>query len=378
MKKKVKRLICFTGLLLHAGVLFSGTLHALEADFSGQVSAWTLQVNNQDTWRNITGARFIPRLDLNQPLEKGRSVDAEIAFNGALAKDSNASVLWRDLEVYRATLRYATQQTETRIGLQNLSFGPARVLRPLRWFDQLDPTDPLQLTKGVNALRFTVNTMNNAGLWLWGLYGNDDLKGYEMLPTVTKQPEIGGRLQTPVLGGEMAATVHTRQVDGSSLTLPDYEEHRFGLDGQWDVGIGLWFETSFQYQDIPLAPYGWIKMGTVGLDYTFGIGSGLYVLFEHMATVLSKDLSGWDEDVHVSAFLLNYPLGFMDNLMAIGYYTWEQKKVGQYLNWQRTYDMMIFSLGLFYYPELDDNMAVSNQIISMGGYGGEFTVIFNY
>jgi len=379
MKNTHQRLIGFLCLLFLSGDLFSGRVNALEADFSGQVSGWTIQVKNQETWRNFTGVRYIPKLDLNQPLKKGRSVDAEIAFNGVVAKDSKASVAWRDLEVYRATLRYATEQTETRIGLQNISFGPARLLRPLKWFDQLDPTDPLQLTKGVYALRFTYNAMNNAGLWVWGLYGNDEPKGYEVLPTATNQPEIGGRLQYPVLGGEMAVTVHSRKVDGATLTMPEYEERRFGLDGQWDIGIGVWFETSFQYQDVPLLPYDWTKMGTIGLDYTFGVGSGLYVLFEHMASVLSEELSGYDEKVHVSSFLLNYPLGFIDNLMAIGYYTWDQKKYGQYVNWQRTYDSIILSTGLFYYPELDGNSnMVDNQIISNGGYGGELTIIFNY
>jgi hypothetical protein len=378
MKNMHRRLIAFLCLLFLWGFLFSGRLNALEADFSGQVSGWTIQVKNQETWRNFTGVRYIPQLDLNQPLKQGRSVDAEIAFNGVVAKDSKASVLWRDLEVYRATLRYASEQTETRIGLQNISFGPARLLRPLKWFDQLDPTDPLQLTKGVYALRFTYSAMNNAGLWIWGLYGNDEPKGYEVLPTATNQPEIGGRLQYPVLDGEMAATVHSRKVGGVTLGIPEYEEYRFGLDGQWDIGIGVWFETAFQYQDVPVLPYDWTKMGTLGLDYTFGVGSGLYVLFEHMTSVLSSDLSGWDEKSHVSSFLLNYPLGFIDNLMAIGYYTWDQKKYGQYLNWQRTYDWVVFSTGLFYYPEVDGNNTVDNQLISMGGYGGEFTLIFNY
>jgi len=48
------------------------------------------------------------------------------------------------------------------------------------------------------------------------------------------------------------------------------------------------------------------------------------------------------------------------------------------LNWQRTYDRVVPSTGLFYYPEVDGNNTVDNQLISMGGYGGEFTLIFNY
>ena len=219
---------------------------------------------------------------------------------------------------------------------------------------------------------------DRATIWAWCLYGNDDPKGYEILPTASGSPEFGGRFQYPVLDGELAATLHYREVDGSSLSMPEYAENRFALDGRWDIGVGLWFEASFQHQDAALLPFEWIKMATIGLDYTFGIGSGLYLLCEHMGTAASAEVAGWDEEMHVSAFLLNYPLGFMDNLSAIGYYTWDQQKYGQYLNWQRTYDMLVFSLGVFYYPEYRATNMVANQLASYGGYGGEIMVIFNY
>ena len=57
-------------------------------------------------------------------------------------------------------------------GLQKINFGSATMLRPLMWFDQVDPRDPLQLTDGVWGVLGRYYFLNNANIWLWGLYGN--------------------------------------------------------------------------------------------------------------------------------------------------------------------------------------------------------------
>ena len=271
-------------------------------------------------------------------------------------------------------LRFATNQTETRLGLQKINFGPAQLLRSLRWFDQLDPRDPQQLTDGVYALRFKYNALNNANFWLWGLYGNDELKGYELLPSVEDVPEFGGRLQYPVLEGELAATFHTREVDASSLAISDFTENRITLDGRWEVTIGMWFETMLQQQQTSSLPYEWTKLTTLGVDYTFGIGNGLYVVGEHLITTLSEEALGWDQDSHASAALLTYPIGLFDTLSAIGSYAWEQNEHSVYVAWQRTYDRWSVNFSVFDYPEFD--AAAEFRQTPISGYGGQLIVIF--
>jgi len=365
-------------MVIGANLIFSGGAHALESTISGQLSGWTIETYTQENWENNTGLRYIPEVDIKQPINDDSFMDAEISLDGYVATSSNDGEEDYDLELYRAKLRYATIQTETRVGLQKINFGPAQLLRPLRWFDRLDPTDPLQLTDGVYALRFKYVALNNANLWLWVLYGNEDPKGYEVLPTASGNPELGGRLQYPVPRGELAATVHSRSVDGSESNVPDYSENRFALDGRWDMGIGLWFESVIQHGETTARAYDWTKMITVGMDYTFGLGNGLYALFEHMTSVPSDKPFGWDEDKQISAVSLNYPLGTIDSLKAIGYYLWEQKAYSQYLSWQRTYDYVAFNLSLSYYPEdIETNDGFSRKL-SAGGYGGQFMIIFNH
>jgi hypothetical protein len=52
--------------------------------------------------------------------------------------------------------------------LQKINFGSASMLRPLMWFDQMDPRDPLQLTDGVWGLLGRYYFLNNANIWLVG------------------------------------------------------------------------------------------------------------------------------------------------------------------------------------------------------------------
>ena len=347
-------------------------------DFLGQLSGWINESRNKETWNNNSGLRYIPRLILEQPLNDDYFFDTELSFNGFLSANIGNSEENSDLELYRLKLRFATPQTEIRIGLQKINFGPAFLLRSLRWFDRLDPRDPLQLTGGVYGLRYKYNALNNANFWLWCLYGNDDTKGYEVLPTSSGKPEFGGRLQYPALHGELAATFHTRNVNASLFNGTDFTENRFALDGRWDMEIGFWFESVLQQQKASFLPFEWTKTSTIGMDYTFGFGNGLYVLGEHMASVSSNKPLEWEDDKQISALYMNYPLGYFDTLMAIGYFSWEDEKYYQYIGWQRTYDNLILNFSLFGYPQVKENHSIPSQATMMSGYGGQIMIIYNH
>lgn len=376
MKSFITYLVLFLyGVIWMIGGFFTNAF-ALDADFRGQISGWTIESRVQDEWRNNSGLRYIPQLTLEQSVNEESFFDIEASLNGFVAYDSEKSGEDSDLELYRLKLRFATAQTETRFGLQRINFGPAQLLRSLKWFDQLDPRDPLQMTDGVYALQFKYTALNNASLWLWGLYGNNDPKGYEIFPSVEDKPEFGGRLQYPVFDGELATTVHTRKVETSAPFDREFTENRFALDGRWEKVIGMWFEAVLQHQDTDFLPFEWSKMITLGVDYTFGIGNGVYTVVEHLATTSSEDALGWDEDTHISALSLSYPIGLFDNLSAIGYYSWDQEEYSQYLSWQRTYDNLVISVSLFYYPESDDDTSETQQNAFGSGYGGQLMLVY--
>lgn len=365
--------------LIIAGWAFEQThVEAVEYDLRGQVSGWHLEGRDSGDWYYNLGLRYIPQFTLAQSLGENYFLDMELSLNGFASASRSDHAKESDLELYRFKLRFATAQTETRIGLQKINFGPAYLLRPLRWFDRLDPRDPLNLTDGVYALRFKYDALTNASFWLWGLYGNDATKGFELLPTVEGKPEFGGRLQYPFLNGELAFAFHTRKVDAPPMGSDDFRENRLALDGRWDIEIGLWFESVLQQQRSDTLPFEWTEMMTLGMDYTLAIGNGLHVLGEHMALISSQRLFGWEDDRQVSAYSMNYPLGYLDNLSAIGFYSWDEEEYSQHLSWQRTWDDWILNLSLFHYPEFKGQSELYQGGIFSRGYGGQVLIIFNH
>jgi hypothetical protein len=350
----------------------------MEHELRGQASAWYIESNNDDTRRYNVGLRYIPYYDVTYRIDDQRLLGLDISLNAFACVGGGDQADTIDVELYRLKLRYATAQTETRIGLQKIAFGPAYVLRSLMWFDRIDPRDPLQLTEGVYGLRFTYVTLSNASLWLWGLYGNDEPRGYDLLPSVRDAPELGGRLQYPMPRGSAAFTFHTRQADGSVYGIEDFTENRFALDGRWDIEIGFWFESVLQQQRAELIPLPWTKFFTVGIDYTLGIGNGLYILLEHMAVVLSSAALGSDEAEHASAYMLNYPIGYLDRLSAIGFYSWDNERYHQYLEWQRTWDLLILSISAFYNTDAESGSEFFERTAFGSGYGGRIMLILNH
>jgi hypothetical protein len=368
-------------LFLIFSILFAGfitTAYGFEHNLEGQLSGWTIESEINDSWENSSGLRYIPELNISHELDNETILDSEISVNSYAASGSGPYMDDADIDLYRADIRYGTTRTETRVGLQKINFGPAVLLRSLKWFDRLDPTDPLQLTDGVYALRFRYDTLNNSNYWIWMLYGNDDPKDYEYMPSTSDDMEVGGRIQYPFLSGDLAFTFHSRKVNGSMLNIPEFRENRYALDGRWDVGIGLWFEGLIQEQNTDFIPYKWTKRISLGTDYTFNIGSGLYFLLEHMSRAMSEKMMKWNQDYNVSAFQMSYSLGILDSISAIGYYSWERDKYFQHLSWTRTYDNLIINVSFHYYPETAFNNTGLTQGTMTGGRGIQVMVIFNH
>ena len=247
-------------------------------EFSGQLSAYThVNPHNELSW--WSGARYIPQLNGELSMKEDRLIDVEASANiygnigihpfDTLGRNGN-------LKPYRIWARYSTRQLEIRAGLQKINFGSASILRPLMWFDQIDPRDPLQLTDGVWGIRARYYFLNNANIWLWGLYGNDRLKGWETFASASKVPEFGGRAQVPVPRGEAAVSYHHRIADATDLAagtpkLDRVPENRFGFDAKFDMVVGWWIEGSWSHYSKDLGTYTNQEILNLGIDYTLSL-----------------------------------------------------------------------------------------------------------
>ncbi len=352
----------------------------------GQASAW-LGLNEEGLDATRLGIRYIPSFTLEKAFSGNRALD--LVASGVITLANNAggsgfSDSGSQGRLYRLWLRYALPQLEIRIGLQKITFGPAMLLRPLMWFDGIDPRDPLQLTRGVWGGLLRYYFLDNTNIWIWGLYGNSGLRGWDFLGSQPRKPEWGGRLQHPVPGGEMGLSLHHRSLETNGIlksTHPDqdvFREDRLGLDGRWDVGPGLWFEMVFIRQDPPLPDADWRTMLCLGADYTIGIGNGLTLTSEHLVWHLGEKILQKGEQRSFTALACAYPLGLLDTLSGIVFRDWTEKSWYRFINLERAYDRWSIYLMLFWNPSAMMIYSGPEGSNFMAGKGGQIMVVFNH
>ncbi|MFZ2339285.1 MAG: hypothetical protein WAW07_06110 [Bacteroidales bacterium] len=151
------------------------------AKIIGQASAW-INGNQNNDFSFASGIRYIPSAYYGVKTGGNKLIDFEASanlFGSIITGSSRGTSAEARIKPYRLWARYSSDQFELRLGLQKINFGSASMLRPLMWFDQMDPRDPLRLTDGVWGLLGRYYFLNNANIWLWGLYGNHDPRAWE-------------------------------------------------------------------------------------------------------------------------------------------------------------------------------------------------------
>jgi hypothetical protein len=312
--------------------------------FSGQLSAWTF-INEQRP-RVGVGARYIPQLNYRVTGSGNRLFDMELSVNanGGFQYYSGDSIPGRsNLRPYRAWIRYSTSQFELRAGLQKINFGSASMLRPLMWFEQVDPRDPLRITTGVWGVLGRYYFLNNANIWLWSLLGNHDPKTWELGKTQKWKPEFGGRIQAPFAAGEAGISFHHREADtrGISNELPQLSsipENRIGVDGKWDYVVGIWVEATWINKGKSIGQFTNQQIFNVGSDYTFNVGNGLNATFEQLFISYDRRPFELNAPTWFSALSVSYPATISDTFNAIVYYDWTNSSSYNFINWKRQFN----------------------------------------
>jgi hypothetical protein len=253
------------------------------------------------------------------------------------------------------------------------------------WFDRMDARDPLQLTDGVYGLLGRYYFQNNANAWLWVLWGNDKPKGWETVPSAAKTPELGGRMQFPVPRGETAISFHHRTADLRRIINPanihgsaTFPEDRLGLDGKWDLGVGLWAEYSLIHSKPDTAYFPpWTKLFTLGLDYTFKVGNGLYVATEFFRYSIKGKAFSPGIKRTFSSLSVNYPLG-INKLGGMIYYNWTNRSWYRFINLQRQSDNWTFHLFLYCNPSKIAIYNTGNENNMFTGKGIQLMTVYNF
>ena len=251
------------------------------------------------------------------------------------------------------------------------------------WFDQIDPRDPTQFTDGVWGALGRYYFLNNANIWLWGLYGNKNPKGWEIAGTSKRQPEFGGRVQHPIPKGEAGLSFHhraadTRGLNGAVPAFAEAPETRIGLDIKLDLAVGCWVEASWATNKKNLEEFTNQELFNAGVDYTFGIGNGLYAIVEQLLVFYGEQPFSFGNTTTLSLVSLSYPIGLFDNLGAIVYIDWANGKAYNFVNWTIQFDRTaLYVMG--YWNPTDNQIPGQTSTQNLySGLGLQVLVLLNH
>lgn len=357
-----------------------------QVDFKGQFSALGSYAPDHGAVGYL-GARYLPELSYTITLDSSQAkiIDFEASANvstNALITFFNYYSADADIAPYRIWARYNTRQFELRLGLQKIDFGSASLIRPIQWFNQIDPRDPLQLTNGVYGLLGRYYFLNNANIWMWALLGNDRTRGFDLIKTNKHMPEFGGRYQHPTQKGELAFSYHFRHANATLLgMIPDFEkipEHRIGIDGKWDLTVGVWFEAAAIHKRQNIGSLTNQTHFNFGMDYTFGIGNGLHVSVEHLLSATDESFLGFEESFHLTGTSISYPLGFYDNFSAVALYNWKAKNMIFNAIYNHDYGEISAYFVAFYSPANAVGFQQNDLINQLTGPGFRVMLVYHH
>jgi hypothetical protein len=370
---------------IHFGLVAQEKLHV-----SGkvQLNGWTT-VNFTEPIKVQLGSRFVPEINLEKKIHD-ITMEAQISFHGSGSLNYQNWEKTGSFEKYSPYRMWASaggSRFELRLGLQKINFGSAMMLRPLMWFDRIDPRDPLQLTDGVFALLGRYYFKNNANIWLWSLLGNDETRGWETIASEKKIPEKGGRFQFPLYKGECAISFHNRKADLAGfhkdtavLARDIFTQNRYAIDGKWDFGVGAWFEYVLEENRITGSsrPLKYQQTLNVGMDYTFLLGNGVNTATEFFYLVQSDEPMRSDIHAEISALSLSYPIGLVDRISTIIYYSWEDNHWYRFINMERKYDFWSFYCLVYWNPRQFGLYTVDPNQNLYTGKGFQLMAVYNF
>jgi len=358
-------------------LLMSNGLWGQRIHLKGQFwSGLTLGDDPADGYRSHSELLgYIPTLAWRRDLSGGAFFDIEWACKGWFTTEApEGENFLHDGKQHRLWARLAGERFDLRLGLQRIAFGPGFVLRPLQWFDTLDPKDPTGQTDGVEALRVRYFHRDNLTLWLWAVR---TVKPWQVTSNDNKYRYSPGlRIETTTPLGELGVAYHQEHSKYNLLDSETISDRRLGLDFRYDGFVGLWTELYYFWRNF--APYGdQQKQIMIGGDYTLPIRNGLYISVEHL---LLPDMESSSSSIpQFTALIASLPLGMFDQIMAIVYRDWDNNRSLNYLRWARVYDNLSFNFMFALNPKRSAYENASLPV-TLAGFGSSinFMMVYNH
>jgi hypothetical protein len=205
--------------------------------------------------------------------------------------------------------------------------------------------------------------------------------GTKMTATSSRQAETAFKAAGTAVSPDAAVSINTAQFYSQEIPgpgLPPTSENRLGIDGRWDVGIGLWAEAAWFWKGMDAGVLTNQHIMTIGADYTFGIGNGIHTLIEQVLISVDRQAFRLGNRNHFTAASLSYPIGILDNISAIIYVDWTGDNIYSFVNWHRQFNRIGFYLMGFWNPETLHLPQQPEGAQMFSGRGLQFMLVFNH
>jgi hypothetical protein len=179
-----------------------------------------------------------------------------------------------DIKLYRAYVDLYLPRTDIRVGRQGIAWGTGILWNPTDIYSPVDALDPKKEFAGIDAVRVIVQLAELAEA---------------VVVYAPEQKADSGRVSLRLAASLMGVDFSTSYTfDGN------HSRDVVGLDMKGELGIGLWAEGAFfsspQGVQVPRGEDREFVKVSVGADYTFPVGSGIYSAAEYF-----RDESGSKE-----------------------------------------------------------------------------------
>ena len=116
----------------------------------------------------------------------------------------------------------------------------------------------------------------------------------------------------------------------------------------------------------------------MGIDYTFGLGSGIHVMTEAFGYLQGEKAFGNEEQIWFGLLSASYPVSLINNISLMLFYDFTNHNFYRFINWSIAYDRWSFYIMGFWNPDSYNLYNVDPRTSLYGGWGFQLMAVFNH
>jgi hypothetical protein len=169
----------------------------------------------------------------------------------------------------------------------------------------------------------------------------------------------------------------TRNINGIIPQYAKVAEDKIGFDIRLDLVVGFWLEGSWTKKNAELGPFTNQEILNAGFDYTFGVGNGIYLIFEQLIAAGDSEAFRFENTSSFRCCRFHIRSLF-DNISGIVYYDWKNRNSYNFLTWQKQFrNISMYVMG-YWNPDKYEIPAQGNGQNLFAGKGVQVMLVLNH